>query len=80
MNYATNIEHNGECPDCQDLEKKLNKEYSKYDVLQESKDELLQALKEAMHVMDRLLSYNKIVNLDETIAYYESLIKKHSNS
>lgn len=43
----------------------------------ESIEELVEAVEVQLAIIHRLLGGKRIVNLDEAIAYYESLIKKY---
>lgn len=42
-------------------------------------EELYEAVKVELQIIKNLIASKRVVNLDEAIAYYESLIKKHEH-
>lgn len=42
-------------------------------------EELYEAVKVELQIIKNLIASKRVVNLDESIAYYESLLKKHEH-
>ena len=42
-------------------------------------EELYEAVKVELQIIKNLIASKRVVNLDEAIAYYESLLKKHEH-
>jgi hypothetical protein len=42
-------------------------------------EELYEAVKVELHIIKNLITSKRVVNLDEAIAYYENLLKKHEH-